>query len=326
MEELTENIQDLRLDSSKVPIYLLKTPSSPSDAYAEHLTSQNRHYAPRFLPVLEHIFRTNALRTLRLLVERFALAGGSEADPAAQRLATNNPARKYSGLIFTSQRAVDAFAILLLRLDPDKTGAFFDAELPIYVVGPATARCVRSLNLPCKVLGEESGDGKNLAKFILEHRKGLDTEVTILDGKVLPLLFLVGEQRRDIIPVTLGENNVPVTELVVYETQESEEFSERFEDVLDEANEADVKSQVVVVFSPQGCRAMLRALGWLDGESEKFDQALRERSMAAVKTYIVAIGPSTRDHLKGNFGFTPDACAATPTPEGVGDCIRQLIA
>ena len=115
MEEVAGALEGLQLD--EVPVYLLKTPSSPSDAYEEHFRAAGK-YRPTFVPVLEHIFRHDAIRTLRRAAERFAFAGGSDA--TKRQIATNNPAKKYGGIIFTSQRAVDAFAIVVSKLDPDK--------------------------------------------------------------------------------------------------------------------------------------------------------------------------------------------------------------
>jgi uroporphyrinogen-III synthase len=255
-------------------------------------------YKPIFVPVLDHIFRDDALRTLRRSAERFAFASGSEAD--ARRKATNNPAKKYSGIVFTSQRAVDAFATVISKLDPGKLHSFFDKDMPLYVVGPATANGVRALNLPCPVLGEETGNGEALADFILSWHATLPRDVTHLDGTKLPLLFLVGEQRRDTIPKTLQSEELPyhqqirVVELVVYETGEMATFEEEFTTLLRAAKVKKVKEQWIIVFSPQGCEAMLNALGWLDGKSGQFSEALKEVVSGPMKTRVAAIGPTTR--------------------------------
>lgn len=329
---ITTGLEDLTLDQS--PIYLLKTPSLPSDSYEQYFSQcgsssssgSSSSYRPIFVPVLEHIFRDDALRNLKRSAERFAFAGGSEA--TARQLATNNPAKRYSGMIFTSQRAVDAFGTVVAKLDPAKKAALFDQDMPIYVVGPATRKGVEALELPCPVLGEETGNGDALAKFILEHQNSLPSHVISLNGRKLPLLFLVGEQRRDIIPKTLQSEDlpetqrIPVTELVVYETGEMATFEEDFTDLLKAAQAAKVKKQWVVVFSPQGCEAMLNALGWLT-EAGKYSSGKRDAMSGSVKTNIATIGPTTRDFLREQFGFEPDVCAAKPTPEGVGEGIAK---
>lgn len=329
METLTSATESLALD--KTPIYLLKTKSSPTDTYEEHLHSLSNNgqtYQPIFVPVLEHMFRDDALRTLRRSAERFAFAGGSPAD--ARRQATHNSARKYSGIIFTSQRAVDAFASVVAKLDPEKVAALFDKNMPLYVVGPATARGVEALGLPCAVVGRESGNGEALAKAILEHRRVLPDEVKWLEGKALPLLFLVGEQRRDVIPKALQSEDLPVVErtpvleVVVYETGEMAEFEEQFTVLLQGAKKAGVTTQWVVVFSPQGCEAMLNALGWLDERTGKFSEGRRLAAKGSLMTYVATIGPTTRDFLRQGYGFDPDVCALKPSPEGVGEVITAF--
>lgn len=278
--------------------------------------------------MLPNLLQDDALRTLRRSAERFAFAGGSEA--TARQKATNNPAKKYGGIVFTSQRAVDAFATVVAKLDPSKIEGTFDREMPIYVVGPATANGVRALGLPCPVIGEQTGNGEALAERILEWHRTVEPEATHLNGRKLPLLFLVGEQRRDIIPSTLQSEElpaharIPVTELVVYETGEMATFEEDFTDLLQEAKAAKVKEQWVAVFSPQGCEAMLNALGWLDEKSGMFNAGLREVMSGAMKTYVATIGPTTRDFLMQELGFEPDVCAEKPSPEGVGEGIQDF--
>ena len=85
------------------PILLLKTKSTPHDAYADFFTSQN--YTPTFIPVLEHDFHTANLQTVQRLFDTGALGG-----PDIAR-------RQYGGLIFTSQRAVEGVAGVLGSVD-----------------------------------------------------------------------------------------------------------------------------------------------------------------------------------------------------------------
>lgn len=325
MEGVTASLKNLKIDQT--PVYLLKTKSSPSDSYEEYFTSlQNGKYKPIFVPVLEHMLRDDTLRKLRLSAERFAFAGGSEA--TARQKATHNPAKRYGGIIFTSQRAVDAFATMIAKLDPEKLEMLFDREMPMYVVGPATAKGVQALGLPCPVVGEETGNGEALAKFIQQWHATLSRDVTCLNGRKLPLLFLVGEQRRDVIPKTLQSEDlseaerVAVQEVVVYETGEMATFEEDFTGLLKEARAAKVKEQWAVVFSPQGCEAMLSALGWLDEKTGKYSAGKREIVSGPMATRIATIGPTTKDFLTTQFGFEPDVCAERPSPEGVGEGIE----
>ncbi|KAE8355368.1 tetrapyrrole biosynthesis, uroporphyrinogen III synthase [Aspergillus coremiiformis] len=274
------------------PILLLKTKSSPADSYEEYFSAHN--YTPTFIPVLEHHFHTQNLSTVKQLFQSGSLTPG--------------PGRKYGGLIFTSQRAVEGFATILRDIDV------------LYTVGPATSRSlvsIRDEHLPhATVLGEETGSGENLAHFILSHYNGLyETE-----GGKPPLLFLVGEQRRDVIPKTLMAGSlapgrrIGVEELVVYETGVMEGFEESFAAAV-RAGEGFLAGGLeravwVVVFSPTGCDAMLRVLkGLADGER---------------RVFIATIGPTTRDHLR-KYGFEADVCAEKPSQEGVGMGIERFM-
>lgn len=90
-----------------IPLLLLKTKSTPTDAYQDLFSSpsiaDNTHnndkatnFSPQFVPVLQHRFLDDGLGRMRslLLRRQISRARGSE----------------YGGLIFTSQRAVEAFA------------------------------------------------------------------------------------------------------------------------------------------------------------------------------------------------------------------------
>lgn len=137
------------------------------------------------------------------------------------------------------------------------------------------------------------------------------------------LLFLVGEQRRDIIPKTLMNPSLPtsariqVDELVVYGTGIMESFERDFGDRLIQTQGAVVRW--IVVFSPTGCDAMLRALGLLDPSTGRYNGEKGKEN-----TFIATIGPTTRDYLKNTFGYTPHVCASRPSPEGVEEGIREF--
>ena len=196
--------------------------------------------------------------------------------------------------------------------------------IPVYTVGPATSRALRSIHQtpPLNVFGSETGNGEALAYYMLDHYGKWHKGREVLP----PLLFLVGEQRRDIIPKTLMDPELPnyqriqVDELVVYGTGVMESFEQNFTKLLRDTDDKAVRW--VVVFSPTGCKAMLRALGMLDPATGK---ACRAQLEAKNKTYIATIGPTTRDYLRNKFGFEPDVCAAKPSPEGVEEGIRTFM-
>lgn len=203
----------------------------------------------------------------------------------------------------------------------------------LYTVGPATSRSLSALitpdHLPHATLhGADTGNGENLARFILEHyNRNSPSQIAQTqsdsngeakgegESTKPPLLFLVGEQRRDIIPRTLTDQTpaqrIKVDEVVVYETRVQAHFEDVFRGVLtrDTASEDVVW---VVVFSPTGCEAMLRVLRQL-------------RQVEGKEVFVATIGPTTRDHLREVFGFEPHVCAERPSSEGVGEGIRRFM-
>ena len=297
----------------KIPLLLLKTKSMPTDTYEELFTTIDRgRYAPVFVPVLEHRFKRDALD----LVTRHVTSRGF-VPKARHGLAA------YGAFIFTSQRAVEAFAEIV---DKTRDEGVFDIDellpssLPLYVVGPATARGLRSLRLQCPILGEETGNGEALAAFILEHYNSIHE-----GASKPPILFLVGDKRRDIIPKTLQaeelgpEKRSIVDELVIYETGEMQSFKENFTALWQTNAAADSKLQWVVVFSPTGCQAMLESLGLLDMATGKIKTVAEKRHIL-----VATIGPTTRDYLLNQFDFTPEVCAEKPSPEGIAEGIEAF--
>lgn len=231
-------------------------------------------------------------------------------------------------------------------------------SLILYTVGPATFRAlkaIRDTHLPyAQIYGEEAGTGERLAHIILEHYNGLYN--TRADEKPA-LLFLVGEQRRDIIPKTLmsesllEQDRIQVDELVLYETGEMVSFEGEFraaieagekflqhrrdEKRVEEDNDDEDEAMWVVVFSPTGCDAMLRTLNLFssspnDGKSHNSNNLTSSRAddprgRRRRRCFIATIGPTTRDHLRSKYGFEPDVCAAKPSPEGVGKGIEVFM-
>ncbi|KAK5942375.1 hypothetical protein PMZ80_004938 [Knufia obscura] len=365
-----------------IPVLLLKTRSQPDDTYEEHFsnttaTSPDREasstytFSPHFIPVLEHTQNAPALSHLGDL------------------LRTGELKRNYGGMIFTSQRAVEAWADTVHAVENDSPSAqphqpqsdppdpFSNMDMltpfPLYVVGPATERALTTLTvqsaaiphspfrrLNTSIHGAHTGNGANLATFILRHyeqlhrehyftyfeaprlpyvpllgmssqnygRKRLEADDPRLRKK--PLLFLVGEVRRDVIPRTLAgaEDRIEVEEVEVYATGVMEGFEREFVGLckrLDEEDAGGSGVRAVVVFSPQGSDVMLRGIGYLDGNGRATEKARRRwwqdeggaNVNAQVRWIVVTIGPTTRDHLRDTFGVEPDVCAEKPSPEGL---------
>lgn len=200
------------------------------------------------------------------------------------------------------------------------------SPLVLYTVGPATARTLTTLrdkHIPtAKIYGADAGTGKKLAHMMLEHYNALHLSTATSEIQKPGLLFLVGEQRRDIIPKTLMsdslpvQDRIPVHEIVVYETGEMESFEKDFEIAVGYAEKEKQTGSWVVVFSPSGCEAMLRVLKLGPfSTGEDGDRGV----------FVATIGPTTRDYLRNTFGFEADVCAEKPSPEGVDEGIRRFM-
>jgi uroporphyrinogen-III synthase len=300
------------------PVLLLKTRSSPVDGYEEYFQKVGG-YQPCFVPVLEHQFREDAFIRIHDMIKSERLVSPNKIASPGQ----------YGGIIFTSQRAVEALSDVVRRLRQESFSFqnTLSNKIPFYVVGPATARGLRTLGLENPICGEESGNGEALASFILKDYNSLWKEVA---SPKPPLLFLVGEQRRDIIPKTLQSDalhqsqRIGVEELVVYETGEMQSFRADFTTQWSENVQRGCSTQWVVVFSPTGCKAMLESLNLLDSETGMVKTAKLDKCQNRI--LIATIGPTTRDYLRREFDFEPDVCAQVPSPEGVGDSIAALMA
>ncbi|UKZ76078.1 hypothetical protein TrVFT333_003774 [Trichoderma virens FT-333] len=278
-----------------IPVLLLKTKSSPFDAYEDLFSapSHNPSFEPTFVPVLQHKFEEKGVDRLRNLLR--------------QKRIGSSPDCEFGGLIFTSQRAVEAFAHVVLEDEAAKAH-------PHLQRGPSHhPRPVRRLPAaPSKSLAATRATA-------MPSRNSSSTTTPSGTAETIPpdcpLLFLVGEQRRDIIPRTLmgpslpETRRIPVVEEVVYGTGEMPSFPDDFAAVLRSTQRC--PERWAVVFSPTGCDSMLRGLSVLDPETGKFSGRRDEG------TYVATIGPTTRTHLVKNFDFEPDVCAETPTPEGI---------
>ncbi|OJD20859.1 hypothetical protein ACJ73_07804 [Blastomyces percursus] len=339
--------------AAKTPIFLLKTKSTPHDGYEEYFSASG-YYDPIFVPVIEHKFRDASLRRVRDL------------------FVSGKIGEQYGGLIFTSQRAVEGFAKIIMDEVGETASTKASESLLLYSVGPATycsLNTLRESHLPhSQLMGHDAGTGEILAHIILDHynanhssrrkshddsesRAADDYGTTTAQRTKLPLLFLTGEQHRDIIPKTLMAETLPpemrieVEELVVYEAGVMESFEDMFAAALRNArarrrlensggmdggenSNSGERPMWVVVFSPTGCEAMLRTLGVLpggEGVEEEMEEKATRIERALRDCYIATIGSTTRDHLCKRYGVEPDVCAEIPSPEGVGKGIEKFL-
>ncbi|XP_051926838.1 uroporphyrinogen-III synthase isoform X1 [Hippocampus zosterae] len=204
---------------------------------------------------------------------------------------------KYGGLIFTSPRAVEAVKMCLgdrreewERIAKDKWNA-----KSVYVVGKATAALVRRLGL--NPLGEDTGTAEVLSRVIIERG----------DTGILPLFFPCGSIKREVLPVALRENGVPLETLTVYQTAVHPDVVKNLTDYF----AAQGPPASVAFFSPSGVNFCLQALRGLAGEQ-----------LPQIK--LAAIGPTTRDAMLAE-GLSVSCTAEKPTPQHLAEAISKAL-
>ncbi|EED17484.1 uroporphyrinogen-III synthase (UroS), putative [Talaromyces stipitatus ATCC 10500] len=351
---MEQSTSDESSRSQLPPVFLLKTPSTPRDLYEEYFRNntfairqqqqtessvdddiadddlEKVKYDPIFVPVLSHRFHPENSEIVKSYFMPTTAVNKGDGKPLNN--AFLGQGKKYGGIIFTSQRAVEAMGHILEHEGiPTKITTSTSKDLILYTVGPATTRTltpIRDKYLPfATIYGDEAGNGEDLAHLILEHYNSCYPSTAETHSQKPGLLFLVGEQRRDIIPKTLMSEDldesqqINVDELVVYETTQMEGFETTLQDVVRKGEELvkDVRIPLwTVIFSPTGCNAVLRTLNILDENNNTINDSRRN-------CRIITIGPTTRDHLITKYSFEPDVVAQKPTPEGIGEGIREYL-
>lgn len=246
------------------PVIVLKEPRSADtpDPYAAAL--EQRGYEPVMLGVLEH-----TLDNVDALVE---VARTRRED--------------YAGVIVTSQRAVEAWA----RATADAAWT----DVPFYAVATATADALVRAGVPAaRIIGaEDAGTGERLASFMLDRLQDIPPD--------RPLLYLVGDKRRDTIARALADGGIAVEEMQVYSTRVRRAFPLDFRIALVAALERSA-TVWLALFSPSG----------LDGALPLI------RELGAVhRVRLAAIGPTTRDALV-SAGLVAHAVAPRPDADAL---------
>ena len=272
----------------KKRVLLVKEPRSRSagdmleeDPYSLALAEAG--YSASFLPVLAH--RLHNIPELRAIIQQGAVG-------------------RYSGLVFTSQRAVEAWNEAWTAVPASEELRWRD--VPFYVVGPATAASLRSLPShtvpPAELIlgAQESGNANALADFIASrHANGTSSNG---DERMRPLLYLIGDKTKDTLSTLLHQASIPLKELQVYETYPSPTAQRDIERVFS----SDDRFDWVVFFSPSGVK--LCSSHFMNGHKP---------------FKIAAIGPTTRDYLQSCSRSVPiSAMAESPKPEALVQALQ----
>ena len=165
-------------------------------------------------------------------------------------------------------------------------------------MGQATARALRELLPQTEILGENCGNAESLSDFIISERKSKKSSK--------PLLFLCGNQRRDVLPERLAASGIEFEEHVVYCTEPASNLSEKLELACSKQI-----PRVIVFFSPSGVAAVAEILRLL------FPDAL-----TTIK--FIAIGPTTASAIRSH-SLIVHAVASKPTATHVLQAIRTVL-
>ncbi|XP_076461849.1 uroporphyrinogen-III synthase-like isoform X2 [Babylonia areolata] len=199
-------------------------------------------------------------------------------------------ADKYSGIIFTSVRAVQAVdkALPKLRNADAHTSPH---HLRCFVVGHTTASAAKEAHFQPQ--GADTGNAEKLADFILD---AMDK------GEKRPLLYPCAQLRRDTLLDRLQSSDCNIEEVIAYETVPSEAIQK---DVTCAFSSEDPPDSVVY-FSPSGVQ---------------FTESLVEEGVLPLKSLMVyALGPATEQALVSRH-FPVAGVAAKPDP----DSLLQLL-
>lgn len=277
------------------------------DPYEEALRKAG--YSAHFLPVLSHrLVNLDAIQDVLSRGKGGTAAGVSNSHGSSSFSNDSLQAFPYSGVVFTSQRAVEAWATAGQAI-LDSSGSIPPAwtKLPFYAVGPATASALQRLDArlrppASRILGaEESGSAVRLASYVISLRASTSpsssSSSTSSSLPSLPLLYLAGDKRKDTLSSLLKEGDISMHEIEAYETFQSPTF---------EADYAKLQEcepfEWIVFFSPSGTKLLLPLL---------------PRDEVDVSPRFAAIGPTTRDYLLSQNGVDVSAMAESPNPDSL---------
>jgi uroporphyrinogen-III synthase len=304
-------------------VLLLKEPhckkGDDDDPYSKALAETGQKAI--FLAPLEHVF-----------VDPDRLA----------KIISQGPEGVFSGVVFTSQRAVDAWSSAASSIGNNNESSSDSSSshrpwspVPFFAVGPATAAALASPTLPSlcapspdNILGgESSGTGAALADFITSTMK--TTVSSSSSSSSLPLLFIKGDKGGESIRQLESESGLRVVSVETYATAPRLSFTADLSALLENNNNnghgnidniatksSEDQLRWIVFFSPSGAKAALPTLRKRNNRAFQTHAHYHARSDADVDELIrfAAIGPTTRDYLERIEHVIVHAVASAPEP------------
>ncbi|KAL8580447.1 hypothetical protein ACOMHN_001216 [Nucella lapillus] len=195
-------------------------------------------------------------------------------------------ANKYSGIIFTSVRAVLAVTTALTKLKD--TDLEVDPHiLECFVVGQTTAKAAKEASFQPQ--GSDTGNAEKLAEFILD---------TVDEGDKRPLLYPCSGMRRDTLLDQFHHSGCSIEEVTAYETVPSDNIRKDISYVFSAEDPPDS----MVYFSPSGVQ---------------FTEGLVEEGVLPLQSLkIYALGPAT-EHALAIRHFPIAGVSSKPDPESL---------
>ncbi|KAG2125715.1 tetrapyrrole biosynthesis, uroporphyrinogen III synthase [Suillus clintonianus] len=271
----------------------------------------------------EDAFRSRGYHPISVPVLETVIVGREEL---ARRLSIGPENQSLSGVIITSQRAVEAWSEAARSLIIAENDTLLKDEsdwwsVPFYAVGEATSVALRDL---CEKIplysprdirgGSETGTAERLAAFILKDLPS--------DGTNRKLLYLTGDKNRDTLPKLLESAGVALDPLQVYATKGSSTFPHDLSLALQREG---FSWGWVVYFAPSVAEfvtPVLRnhfVLPTVNSSTEKRGQLAEHHHLVKVAT----IGPTTESFLKQILKLSVAVTARNPKADDLADAVLQ---
>jgi uroporphyrinogen-III synthase len=261
------------------PIVLILKSKNKDDSY-ERLLNE-RGYEAVFIPVLSFKFVNQ--------------------NDIKERL--ENP-EKHSGLVFTSQRAVEAVHRCVKDTAfEEKWSSSLKAkwsQLPVFVTGKATGEQVRERLNFSSIFGEDSGSAQALTQTILN---------TLPADSQKELLFPCANIKKETLPSALKEKGYGIYCVTAYCTQPDPSLAESLQKHF--LNETLKLPECIVFFSPSGVNFA--------------HDALQETLKSFQDIKLVAIGQSTAQELQ-KHGLTVSGVPDKPDPQSLLQVVDGILA
>lgn len=276
----------------------------------------------------EDAFRSRGYHPISVPVLETVIVGREEL---ARRLSSGPEKQSLSGVIITSQRAVEAWseAAQALIIADNNTPLKPESDwrsVPFYAVGDATSVALRDLSEKIPLYaprdirgGSETGTAERLAGFILKDLPSDETS--------RKLLYLTGDKNRDTLPRILESAGVALDPLQVYATQGSSMFPHDLSLALECVKEERLSWGWIVYFAPSVAEfvtPILRnhfILPAVNSSTDYCAQLSEQQQQHHAK--IAAIGPTTESFLQQTLKLSVAVTARNPKADDLADAVIQ---